>query len=106
MGNYDIFISYRREGGFETANLIASKLKLSGYRVFLDIHSMHSGDFSEQLKEKVQGCKDFVWVLSPTNLKNEDGSFTRIDTWVRHSSVPRPVPPAHAMSTQRFSWRR
>ena len=80
MGHYDIFISYRREGGFETANLIASKLKLSGYRVFLDIHSMHSGDFSDQLKEKVKCCKDFVWVLSPTNVKNKDGSFTRIDT--------------------------
>lgn len=49
---YDIFISYRREGGFETANLIANKLKLSGYRVFLDIHSMHSGDFLSNLKKK------------------------------------------------------
>lgn len=77
---YDIFISYRREGGFEPANLIASKLKLSGYRVFLDIHSMHSGDFSEQLKEKIKGCKDFVWVLSPTNVKNNDGTVTRIET--------------------------
>lgn len=77
---YDIFISYRREGGFETANLIASKLKLSGYRVFLDIHSMHSGDFSEQLKEKVKRCKDFVWVLSPTSVKNDDGTVTRVDT--------------------------
>lgn len=77
---YDIFISYRRDGGFETANLIASKLKLSGYRVFLDIHSMHSGNFSEQLKEKVKGCKDFIWVLSPFNFKNEDGTVTRIET--------------------------
>lgn len=80
MKKYDIFISYRRDGGFETANLIAGKLKLSGYRVFLDIHAMHAGDFSEQLKEKVRGCKDFIWVLSPTNVKNEDGSFSRVDT--------------------------
>ena len=77
---YDIFISYRREGGFETANLIASKLKMSGYKVFLDIHSMHSGDFSEQLKEKVKECKDFIWVLSPTIVKNNDGTITKIDT--------------------------
>ena len=77
---YDIFISYRREGGFEVANLLASKLKLSGYRVFLDIHSMHSGDFSEQLKEKVNACRDFVWVLSPTAVKNEDGSFERVNS--------------------------
>ena len=77
---HDIFISYRREGGFETANLIASKLKMSGYKVFLDIHSMHSGDFSEQLKEKVKECKDFIWVLSPTIVKNNDGTITKIDT--------------------------
>lgn len=77
---YDVFISYRREGGFETANLIASKLKLSGYRVFLDIHSMHSGDFAEQIKEKVKGCKDFIWVLSPTIIKNDDGTVSSTDT--------------------------
>ena len=61
---YDVFISYRRDGGFEIANLIASKLKIAGYRVFLDIHAMHAGDFSDQLKEKVCGCKDFIWILS------------------------------------------
>ena len=29
---YDIFISYRRNGGYETANLIAEKLRNAGYR--------------------------------------------------------------------------
>ena len=61
---HDIFISYRRDGGFEIANLIASKLKIAGYRVFLDIHAMHAGDFSSQLEDKVKRCKDFIWILS------------------------------------------
>ncbi len=77
---HDVFISYRREGGFEVANLIASKLKLSGYRVFLDIHAMHSGDFSKQLEKKIADCKDFVWVLSPTSLIGADGSVTKVNT--------------------------
>ena len=67
---YDVFISYRREGGFEIANLIASKLRSSGYRVFLDLHAMHSGDFSEQLKSKVKECKDFIWILSANTESN------------------------------------
>lgn len=77
---HDIFISYRRDGGFETANLIASKLRFAGYRVFLDIHAMHEGDFSIQLEEKVRQCKDFIWVLAPSNIQNEDGSYTKINT--------------------------
>lgn len=31
---YDIFISYRREGGFETAQMISQHLKYKGYNVF------------------------------------------------------------------------
>lgn len=77
---HDIFISYRRDGGFETANLIASKLRFAGYRVFLDIHAMHEGDFSIQLEEKVHQCKDFIWVLAPSNIQNKDGSYTNINT--------------------------
>lgn len=34
--NYDIFISYRRTA-YDTANLIAEKLRHAGYRVFFDI---------------------------------------------------------------------
>ena len=41
---------------------------------------MHSGDFSVQLKEKVKACKDFIWVLSPTIIKNDDGTVSSTDT--------------------------
>jgi hypothetical protein len=37
---YDIFISYRREGGFETAKMIQEKLKSLVYRVFLDFEDL------------------------------------------------------------------
>lgn len=84
---FDIFISYRREGGFEVANLIANKLRLSGYRVFLDIHAMHSGDFSIQLEEQVKKCKDFIWVLSPTIIKDETGQISRKNTLAYRDGV-------------------
>lgn len=36
MKEYDIFISYRRDGGFDLAQVIYEKLSKRGYRVFMD----------------------------------------------------------------------
>jgi hypothetical protein len=60
---YDIFISYRRDGGFATANLIATKLSHAGYSVFFDVEEMRSGKFNEQLYRHIEQCKDVVLVL-------------------------------------------
>ena len=60
---YDIFISYRRTGGFESANLIAEKLRGMGYSVFFDVESLRSGEFNKQLYNVIEQCKDFVVVL-------------------------------------------
>lgn len=64
---YDVFISYRRTS-YETANLIATRLKSKGYRVFFDLESMRSGLFNEQLYSVIEECKDFVLVLPPDAL--------------------------------------
>ena len=44
---YDVFICYRRIG-FESANLIATRLKAEGYRVFIDVESLRSGKFKDE----------------------------------------------------------
>lgn len=62
MKKYDIFISYRRTS-YDTANLIATRLKAAGYRVFFDLESMRSGPFNEQLYNVIKECKDFVLIL-------------------------------------------
>lgn len=59
---YDIFISYRRTA-YDTANLIAEKLRHAGYCVFFDIDTLTSGKFNDQLLEVIGSCKDFVLVL-------------------------------------------
>lgn len=59
---YDIFISYRRDA-YNTANLIAEKLRNAGYSVFFDIDTLTSGKFNEQLINVISECKDFVLVL-------------------------------------------
>ncbi len=59
---YDIFISYRRSS-YDTANLIATKLKAAGYRVFFDMETLRSGKFNEQLYAVIEQCTDFIVVL-------------------------------------------
>lgn len=40
---YDIFISYRRDGGYETAQLLYDSLKQLGYRVSFDMETLRGG---------------------------------------------------------------
>ena len=68
QNNYDIFISYRREGGFEMAYLITEKLRNAGYSVFLDVESLRAGKFNEQLYHVIEQCKDFIVVLPKDGL--------------------------------------
>ena len=76
--NYDIFISYRRTA-YDTANLIAVKLRHAGYKVFFDIDTLNAGKFNEQLLEVIKGCKDFILVL-PENALDR---CTDPEDWVR-----------------------
>lgn len=78
MKRYDIFISYRRSS-YDTANLIATRLKAAGYSVFFDIETLRSGKFNEQLFHVIENCRDFILVLSPNALDR----CQNMDDWVR-----------------------
>ncbi len=75
---YDIFISYRRTS-YETANLIATRLKAAGYSVFFDMETLRAGKFNEQLFAVIDNCKDFIVVLPPNALDR----CVEEDDWVR-----------------------
>lgn len=75
---YDIFISYRREGGLQYAVALQSMLLNMGYSVFLDVRDLSSGHFDTALLTRIEMCKDFILVLS-------DGALDRCaepDDWV------------------------
>lgn len=78
MKKYDIFISYRRNS-YDSANLIATRLRTAGYTVFFDLESMRSGKFNEQLYNVIDNCKDFILVLPPDALER----CVNEDDWVR-----------------------
>lgn len=79
MTKYDIFISYRREGGREIARTIKLALEARGYSsIFFDYNSLRDGAFNEAIISAIQNCKDFILVLS-------DGAMDRCsneDDWV------------------------
>lgn len=79
---YDVFVSYRRTS-FESANLIAEKLRSMGYSVFFDVESLRSGKFNEQLFDVIEECTDFVIVLPQNAL---DRCVDEND-WVRKEVV-------------------
>jgi hypothetical protein len=61
---YDVFISYRREGGYDAARLIYDRLKMDKYRVHFDLDTLRNGDFDEALYQRIDECKDFVIILN------------------------------------------
>jgi hypothetical protein len=67
---FDVFISYRRDKGAEVARLLAEKLQSRGYRVFLDVDALGSGEWGKELKDRIDECPDFIAVVT-------DGYFVR-----------------------------
>ena len=77
---YQIFISYRRDGGESLAMLLRDRLREKGYQVFLDVESLRSGDFNEALYGVIEQCTDVLLVLPPNGL---DRCIGNPDDWVR-----------------------
>ena len=63
MKNFDIFISYRRQGGYDTAKHLNDLLVRDGYRVSFDIDTLRNGDFDVQLLNRIDQCEDFILIV-------------------------------------------
>ena len=81
LEKYDVFLSYRRDGGETMAILLRDRLTAKGYRVFLDVESLNSGSFNEKLLQVIENCTDFIVVLSPGCLQRceNEGDWVRIE---------------------------
>ena len=81
---YDIFISYRREGGYDTAKHLNDLLVRDGYKVSFDIDTLRSGDFDTQLLERIDQCKDFVLIIDQHAFdRTLDPNFNPKNDWMR-----------------------
>lgn len=61
------------------ATLLYTRLKEDGYHPFLDIETLRSGKFNEQLYDKIAECGDFLCVLPPSGLDR----CKNADDWIR-----------------------
>jgi len=81
---FEIFISYRRKGGYDTAKLLYDRLRLDGYSVSFDIDTLQRGNFDKELENRVRECKDFLVVLNPGIFDRfYDPNHNPKDDWVR-----------------------
>lgn len=76
---YQIFISYRRDGGDALAGRLADRFTALGYKVFYDVESMRSGAFNTQILDALAQCNDVLLVLPPNALDR----CVNPDDWVR-----------------------
>lgn len=78
---YDVFLSYRRDGGETMAILLRDRLTAKGYRVFLDVESLNSGSFNNRLLQVIDGCTDVIVVLSKGGLDRcaNAGDWVRVE---------------------------
>lgn len=82
--HYDIFISYRRDGGFETAKHLNDLLVHDGYTVSFDIDTLREGDFDETLLRRIDQCVDFILVVDKHTFdRTLDPEFDLKKDWLR-----------------------
>lgn len=79
MAHYDIFISYRREGGAQYARILQLMLIQRGYRVFLDYDELKDGIFTEKIQAAIKDAPVFMLVLSKGSMARcvNDGDWVR-----------------------------
>lgn len=78
-----VFISYRREGGAETARLMRYELREREFDPFLDVEDLPSGHFDSYLLEKVSSSANFLLIVS----RNVFEGCVSDDDWLRKEIV-------------------
>lgn len=76
---YDIFISYRRDGGAQYARILQLMLSQRGYNVFLDYDELRDGNFNEKIQKAIQEAPVFMIILSEKSMKRcvNEGDWVR-----------------------------
>lgn len=76
---YDIFISYRREGGKNYARTLKPELEKRGFRVFLDFDELKDGVFDKRIMDAIANAPIFLVILSKGSLDRcvNDGDWVK-----------------------------
>jgi len=77
--DYDVFISYRRDGGADAARLLRDRLRDKGLRVFLDVDEIRVPEFGELILRVIEKAHYVVVILTPGCLARFDDP----EDWMR-----------------------
>ena len=97
---YDIFISYRRDGGAQYARILQLMLIQRGYKVFLDYDELTDGVFSDKIRAAIKEAPVFMLVLSKGSMKRcaNDGDWVREEITLAVDQQKHIVPAPHGFS--------
>ena len=76
---FDVFISYRHDGGEYLALLVYQYLTKRGKKVFWDRESLKSGSYEQQIHKVIPECKNVVLILSEHCVER----LNKEDDWVK-----------------------
>ncbi len=97
-----VFISYRREGGSELAQLVCQFLEDKGVPTFLDVESLGAGRFGAQIRDEIEQSTHVVVVCTPGALDPrpgvEDWVHAELELALQHRSILIPF------LSPRFEW--
>lgn len=72
---YSAFISYRRIGGAEKAELLKAVLCKKGYRakdIFMDTYTIHTGNYVQNIEQAIAQSKNFIVIITKGCFDNLD----------------------------------
>ena len=65
---YDVFISYRRDGGLDLARSIAYWFRANGFKCFIDQTELTTGRFNQQIYKAIDGTQYFLLLVTESAL--------------------------------------
>ncbi len=91
---YDVFISYRRDGGAQYARTLQLMLEMRGYRVFLDYDELVDGQFSPKIEAAIHNSTIYMIVLSKGSMARcaNEGDWVRLEIELALKTNKRLVP--------------
>jgi len=98
---FDVFLSYRRQGGSQLAQLLKIYLEAAGLVVFMDTDTLGRGDFVENLKDCLRSSRNVVSICTKGALDRccdpveGPGDFVRIELALAREGGINVVPVFH-----------
>lgn len=94
MAKYDIFISYRRDGGAQYARTLQLMLEKKGYKVFLDYDELKDEKFSPQIEAAIKNSTIYLILLTKGSMKRcaTEGDWVRREIEIAIENGKRIIP--------------